>query len=70
MNLGCHGRGIINKCGTCKADVELVGIQALGGCIRDMGGNNLELGINVRRCARTQRYVVDAIEILQRNTYL
>ena len=45
----------------------MVGIQALGSCIRDVGGKNLKLGVDVRRCARTQRYVVDCIEILRRN---
>jgi len=33
-----------------------------------VGGKNLELGVDVRRCARAQRYVVDCIEILRRNS--
>lgn len=66
--MGCHARSIIDEGGACKADVELIGIQALGSRIRDVGGKNLELGVDVRRCARAQRYVVDCVEILRRNT--
>jgi hypothetical protein len=33
-----------------------------------VGGENLELGVDVRSCARAQRDVVDCVEILVKNT--
>ena len=67
-NRGSHGRSIVDERGACKAYVKLVGVQALGSSIRDVGGNNLELGVNIRARARAERYSANIVEILNRNT--